>query len=67
MSGYFWSLRTFSALNTKSSTKAPRGRQMGGYLEKAIPRLMVQLSRGETVNRQVNSSVLLLWRESQKE
>ena len=27
MSGYFWSLRTFSALNTQSSIEAPWGRQ----------------------------------------
>ena len=33
-SEYFWSLRTLSALDTKSPIKAPQGRQ--------IPRLMVQ-------------------------
>lgn len=60
MSGYFWSLGTFSALNTKSSMKAPRVRQMGGYLKKAIPSLREQLSRGQSIKRQVTAFVLFL-------
>lgn len=67
MSGYFWSLRTLSALNTKCSIKAPWGWQMGSHLEKASPSLMAQLPRGQIVNRQVNSPTLFLWWESQRE
>lgn len=56
MSGYFWSLRTFSALNTKSSIRQADG-WLPGECDSPPNGTVI---RGRSIARQVNSFVLFL-------